>query len=139
MSGRSLIEQSGLSPKDLAVIGGIAAVIWLIYQKGLSGAAGAAGKALVDVAGGAVTGVVTGVSEQIGLPTPTQTTTDPAVARWIIDDPRGGYRQASMWASAVALAEAWAMPAGSGIPPPPGSAIAQRFPPYIENGATGGW
>jgi hypothetical protein len=139
-------RHTGLSEKDILIWGGLGVLAFVIYKGGLPAALQSifktAGESAVSAAGGAVTGVVGGIGDQFGLPTPSQTTTDPAVARWIMDDPRGGYRLASMWASAVAFAEALAMPSGSGTPPPANSAVAQRFPPYVDmgtGGATGGW
>ncbi len=93
-------------------------------------AAGAVGGA-VDAAGGAVAGGASKVGELFGLPTMTQTTQDPAVARFVIDN--YGYMEASKWASLGALVKGAAMAADSGYPPPPGSPLSLA----IVSGALG--
>lgn len=101
-----------------------------IAIKGIKGAATAAAGAVID-AGGAVVGVVGDVAGQsVGLPALKDITTDPAVARWIIDNPAGGGFEASIWSSASALAHGLVMARYSGHPPPAGSKIAETFPAY---------
>ena len=103
----------------------------------------AAGQAAGAVVNAAVSAPVTAVSAAVGIPTPADTTTDPAVARWIIDYPgTGGQLAASEWASVSAYAQAQFMAAGSGVPAPVGSAVALAFPPPIDfgtGGASGSW
>jgi hypothetical protein len=115
-----------LSAALIVALGAVAA--FYVWRKGSIGAAASsAGAAVVNAAGGVASGAVGAIGASVGLPTPDQTTTDPAVARWLID--RAGYFTASQWAGVPALLSAWSMPAGSGTPPPPGSAIAAAFPP----------
>lgn len=139
---KTIAKHTGFSESDLMLWAGLGILGFVIYKGGLAKALASltstAAQAAVNAAGGAVTGTVTGVSEVVGLPTPEQTTTDPYVARYIIDDPRGGYYAASKWASAPALVAAIGMPAGSGHEPPQGSAVAHAFPPYIDLAGSGG-
>lgn len=95
-------------------------LLWVRTQGGAAGAGQALGAAAVDAAGGAVSGAVGAVSGAVGLPSPSQTTTDPAVARWIID--QYGYLTASTWAGVPALVRAATMDAGTGTAPPAGTA-----------------
>lgn len=114
----------------VAVAGVGLAVWWVSRRGGVGEAASAIGagavNAAVDAAGGLVSGGVGAIGQTVGLPTPAQTTTDAAVARWIID--QHGYFEASKWASAPALARAVFMDSGSGTPPPAGSAAAVGLP-----------
>ena len=126
--------------------GGLALLLYIWKNGGLSGAAASAAQGLVNTAGGAITGTVTGVSDQLGIPTPAQTSTDPSVVRYIIDYPditgtdKGGQLAASQWGSALAYARANMMPAGSGVAPQPGTAVYAAFPPPPNTGgASGGW
>lgn len=128
----------------------IAASIYVLLKGGIGNAVSALTAGAVstagDVAVGVATGAVTGASDVIGIPSPSQTTTDPAVARWIIDYPTGGVLKASQWASASAFAQALTLPSGSGVPPPAGSAVAAAFPPDgltidlgTSTGTSSGW
>jgi len=103
--------------------------LWAWSKGGVQNAASAAGSAAAQAAIGAATGVVSGgvdvVSEGVGIPTTSDTTTDPYVARWLIDG--WGYFTASLWSGAPALLHATFMDSGSGHPPPAGSAIALHF------------
>jgi hypothetical protein len=101
---------------------GLSLVAVYVWHRGVAGAAKDVGGAAVDAAGGVVTGVVDGVSGAVGLPSTDETTTDAAVARYVID--RAGYFEASKWAGAGALFKALMMPAGSGAPPAPGTPLA---------------
>lgn len=105
--------------------------------KGIRGVASSAAGALVDAAGGVVTGTVDAAGQNVGLPALRDITDDPAVARWIIDNPAGGEFDASVWSSAYAFARAQFMDEGSGTPPPKGSKIAAKFPGY--SGVVGSW
>jgi hypothetical protein len=106
---------------------GVGLVAFYVWKKGgVTGAAKAAGTAAVDAAVGVSSGVVGGIGSAVGLPTPDETTTDPAVSRWIIDN--YGWFTATKWSGAVALARAMMMGEGSGTPPPAGSAIAEALP-----------
>jgi len=142
---RNFASRFGLSPAGLVMMAGAGVLLYIVYKGSVSKAIGTlattAGEAAVTAAGGLVVGTVTGASNVVGLPTPAQTATDPAVARWIMDDPRGGQFAASKWASFPAYAQALMMPAGSGRAPAPGSAVAAQFPPYIDvgHGASGSW
>lgn len=124
-----------------------AAVLAALYvaRIGVREAAEGVAGAAVDVVAGVAAGVadaaqdtvvegVTTASEAVGLPTPAQTTTDPRVARWIIDNI--GHYQASLWSSAWALVQAEFSAAGTGTPPPAGTAAAQRFAAEIAAAAT---
>ncbi|MCV2361658.1 hypothetical protein LNV08_22055 [Paucibacter sp. TC2R-5] len=118
------------SIKFLVILGAAGAAGLYIWQRGgiaqaAAGAGAAMGGAVVDAAGGAVTGVVTGASQAVGIPTPAQTTTDAAVARWIIDN--AGYWEASKWCGLPALLKGAAMDAGTGSPPPAQSAAGREF------------
>lgn len=107
----------------LAVVVGVGAVALYVWKKGgIANAATSAGGAAVDAAEGVAVGVVGGIGERVGLPTPDETTTDPAVARWIIDN--YGQLQASKWASAWAYARAQFMSEGSGTSPVVGTPLA---------------
>lgn len=102
----------------------LAGVGLLIASRGgFTRAAQSLGSGLVTGAGAVVSGGVDAVSQGIGMPGPGQTTTDPAVARWIIDN--RGMLAASKWAGVPALVAGSTMPKGSGRPPEPGSAAAR--------------
>lgn len=111
----------------LFVVGVVGAGLYVWKKGSVSAAAAGAGAAVVNAAGAAASGAVGAVSSSVGLPTPDQTTTDAAVARWIIDHPSGGYLAASKWAGVPALMAALSMPAGSGYAPPPGPML-DAFP-----------
>lgn len=114
--------------KALAIGGALAAAGIALYvwrSGGVAGAAQSVGGAVVDAAGGFASGVVGGIGASVGLPTPSETTTDAQVARWIID--RAGYFEASKWSGAPALFEALTMDEGSGKPPAPGTPAYRRF------------
>lgn len=106
---------------------GIAAVVGYVLYKG------SIAKALVDAGNGAITGVVNQAGSVVGLPTTDQVTTDPHVARYIIDatNQYGGQFMASKWSSAGAYAQAQMLPAGSGYPPPANTQLAAMFPPLV--------
>lgn len=109
-------------------VGGIA--FWLWKKGGPNGVAAALSGYAVDAAAsaasGAVVGTVSAVSQAVGLPTPAQTTTDAATARWLIDNV--GYLEASKWSGAGALFSAFGMAQGSGTPPAVGSELDRQFP-----------
>lgn len=125
-------------PYTWAIVAGVAGLtvvaLYIVAKGGAKGAATAAGAAVVnagiDVAGGLATGAVTATSEAVGLPTPAETTTDPAVARWLIDT--HGYFTASKWAGLPALIKGAAMDAGTGTPPPAGSPMLKALPPVAS-------
>lgn len=119
------MKLSELSPNGLLVLVGLAAagvVAFYVIRKG------GLGSAAVGLVGDVATGAVGEIGAAVGLPRPTQTTTDPAVARWIMDHPLGGYFEASKWSGAPALLSASFMASGSGTAPPDGSELAARFP-----------
>lgn len=140
---KTIAQHTGFAEKDIVLWGGFGILAFILYKGGLGKAieslTSAAGSAAIHAASGAVTGVVTGVSEGVGIPTPADTTDDPYVARYIIDDPRGGQLAASKWASVSAFVKAQSLPAGSGYPPPAGGKIAAAFPPFIDMGSSGEW
>lgn len=107
----------------LMVLALAGAGLWIISKGGLRKAAESLGGGLVAAAGGVVAGGVGAVSAAVGVPGPGQTTTDAAVARWIIDN-RGVF-EASKWAGVPALVAGAALPAGSGRPPGLDSAAAR--------------
>lgn len=120
--------------KNLLMIGGGVALLGVIglyvWKKGgvanaATAAGQAAGAAVVNVAGGVTSGAVGAVGSAVGLPTPSQTTTDASVARWLIDN--AGHFEASKWSGAVAYAQALFMAPGSGTPPPENSPAGQQF------------
>lgn len=104
--------------------------LYVIRKGGLANAAGAAGAAIggaaVRAAGGVATGVVDAASAAAGIPGPSETTTDPRVVRWIIDN--YGYLVASKWAGVPALLSALSMSAGTGTAPAPGAAAYSAMP-----------
>lgn len=116
-----------------AVLGLGVAALYVWKKGGAANAAAAvgqaAGSAAVAVVGGVATGTVNAVSNAVSLPTTDQTTTDPKVARWIIDN--AGHFEATKWAGVPALAKALFMAPGSGYPPPAGSAAGKRFASLI--------
>ncbi|KAI3416763.1 hypothetical protein GPALN_004244 [Globodera pallida] len=128
------VERGGVMQMDrttvvLGVAGAAALAALYLARNGAAATGESLGYSAVnlgmDFGSGVLVGGVTAASEAVGLPTPAQTTTDPAVARWIIDT--AGYFEASRWASAGALLSGAMLPAYSGTPPPAGSAVAQEF------------
>lgn len=116
---------------EIEIILSLGVVGFILLNGGFAGAAQATGKALVDAAGNVIKGGVDGIGQGFDLPALSIITTDPAVARYIIDAPNGGTFQASEYASALAFIKGSAMPAGSGTPPPANSQLATLFPPYV--------
>jgi hypothetical protein len=118
----------------VAIIGGAAVIGLYVWKRGgvaqaAQGAGEAIGGAVIDLGGGAVSGVVGGVSSAVGLPTPSDTTTDASVARWIIDN--FGYWEASKWCGVPALVKGAAMDAGTGKAPPANSPAGREFLPRV--------
>lgn len=101
------------------------AALYIVRKGGVQQAAQAVGAGAVEAVGGAASGAVGAIGASVGLPTPSQTTTDAAVARWLIDN--AGHMEASKWSGAVAYGRALFMDAGSGTPPPAGSDLARQF------------
>lgn len=132
----------GIGEGELIVLGLVAIGAWIFTRGGLSNAAIAAGEAAVgaisDAATGAVAGTASGIGKVVGLPGVTQTTDDPYIARWIIDQPNGGNFEASKWASSSAFLNALTIPEGQGSPPPAGSPL-WRFGDTIDFGTGDGW
>lgn len=118
-------------PLSVALVAlGAGAVLFYVWRKGgVSQAATAVGSAAVQAATGAATGVVGGLGEVAGLPLPSDTTTDPRIARWLID--REGWLTASQWSGLPALWAAMSLPAGSGVAPAPGTKLYAAFPPKV--------
>ena len=127
------VNKYGLKNDELLIVGGLATLLYIWWKGGVSGAASAAGKALVNVASGMTSGAVDTIGQGVGLPSLADITTDPSVARYLIDNPNGGLFFASEWASAAAFFKATAMPSGSGTPPPAGSKVASLLAP--QNGS----
>lgn len=115
---------------SLAVIAGVGAAglvaVYVWRKGGVANAATAAGAAAVNAAGGAASGAIGAIGAGVGLPTPDETTTDPRVARWIMD--WYGHFEASRWSGMPAFIVALGMAPYSGAPPAAGSALAARFP-----------
>lgn len=128
-----------LNPPEMLMAAAAVALVGaglFIWKKGGVGAAAAAvGAGAVNTAGAVVSGGVGAIGSAVGLPTPSQTTTDAKVARWIVDT--YGYFEASKWAGAGALWQAMLMDEGSGTPPPAGSDLAKALPAKA-NAATAG-
>lgn len=115
---------SGFPKVETVVIGGVLGAglliaMWVLKRGGVQNAAEVLTSGAIRVADSAAAGVVGGVGSVVGLPTPSQTVTSPAQARYLIDV--GGFFFASRWSSAGALAQATLMASGSGTPPAPGS------------------
>lgn len=127
-----------VKPATLYLAGGVAVLgivgLYVWRKGGVTAAASAVGAGAVNAAGGAVSGAVGAVGASVGLPTPDQTTTDAAVARWLIDN--AGHFQASQWAGAPAYLKALFMEPGTGTPPPSGSPAAKEFASLIRVGGT---
>jgi hypothetical protein len=124
---------------------GVAGLLaWWVWRKGIAGASSAAAQAAVTAAGGAVKGAIEAVSGAVGIPGPGETTTDPKVTRWILDN--YGFMTASQWSGAPALLVALTMSSGTGQPPPPGTPAYQAMDlarvvdlPGPSGGASGSW
>jgi hypothetical protein len=111
--------------------GGVAAVTaivgagllgWWVYRKGWKGV----GRAAAAVPGAVVTGGLDIASAALGIPGPSETSTDPRVARWIVDN--YGWFMASKWVGVPALVSAGSLQAGTGTPPPAGSPAYEALP-----------
>lgn len=117
-----------MPPLSYALVGlavvGVGLYVW--KKGGIANAVAGAGSAIVGAADQAVAGGVGAIGSTVGIPTPAQTTTDPAVARWLIDSQ--GWLAASKWSSAGALFTAMSLPIGSGTAPASGSLLDQQFP-----------
>lgn len=119
------------APYALAAAGVAFALVGLyVWRKGgIAPAAAAAGQAIggavVDVAGGAVSGAAGAIGQTVGLPPPDKTVREPEVVRWIIDN--AGQLSASAWGSAWAYLRAQTLPSGSGKPPALNTAAGQEF------------
>lgn len=120
----------------LAVLG----VGAFVAVKGLRGAVGAAGGAIVDAAGA----VILGADDALGLPKDIMDfppgfagISDPKIARYVWDHPNGGLSSVLYRATYSATTGAARMPEGSGTAPPAGSALAELFPPF--SGVVGDW
>lgn len=110
----------------LVLAAGIAAALYVWKKGGLAHAAHDLAAGAVDAAGAAASGAVGAIGSSVGLPTPDETTSDPRVARYLVD--RMGWLFASKWSSAAALFGAASLDVGSGTPPPAGSALAAALP-----------
>ncbi|HEV6968851.1 hypothetical protein [Roseateles sp.] len=133
-----MAAQNPLGNAEAAIVIGAGlvavALVYVVMRKGVAGTAQAAASGVASAAVGAVqgaaVGTVDGVSQAVGIPTTEQTTTDPGQARWIIDN--YGQWEASQWASAGAYLRALWMDAGTGTPPPAGSAFAVAHPETLQ-------
>lgn len=114
----------------IVLVGGGLLILW-IMARGPAKFAGDVARGAVAVGGEVVKGVVDETGQQVGLPALADLTTDPYVARYIMDHPNGGQLAASVWSSLPALARAEFLPQYSGHMPDPGTAIYQKFPPNV--------
>lgn len=112
----------------IVLIGGGLLLLYII-TRGPAKFAGDVARGVVAAGGEVVTGAVDETGQVIGLPALADMTTDPYVARYIMDHPNGGQIAASVWASLPALAKAEFLPTYSGHMPDPGTAIYRKFPP----------
>jgi hypothetical protein len=115
------VQLSATGIAAIAAVGALALVGLWVWRKGPAEAGAAVVGAAAQIADGAASAAVGGVGQVFGLPTPSQTVTEAEIGRYVID--QLGYWQASKWLSAAALARAWALPEGSGKPPPPGAPV----------------
>lgn len=99
----------------LVAVLGVAGVALYVWQRG----------GLAAAAGGAVSGAVGAAGGVVGLPTPEQTTDDPRVVRWLIDNV--DTLTASKWGTAGAFVKALMMDAGTGTPPTAGTPVSRVF------------
>lgn len=126
------VQLSATGVAAIAAVGVLAVVGLWVWRKGPADVGAAVVGGAAELANGAASHTVGAAGSIFGLPTPAQTVTEAEVGRYVID--ALGYWQASRWLSAGALARAWALPEGSGKPPPPGAPVwaalnAQRKAP----------
>ncbi len=114
----------------IVVVGGGLLLLWIITRTP-SKVAGDIARGAVSVGKEVVTGVVDETGQTVGLPSLANMTSDPYVARYILDHPNGGQVAASVWASLPAFAQAQFLPTYSGHMPEYGSVIYQKFPPNV--------
>ena len=112
----------------IVLIGGGLLLLWIITRSP-SKVAGDIARGAVAVGGEVAKGVVDESGQIVGLPALENMTTDPYVARYILDHPNGGQFAASVWSSLPALARAQFLPEYGGHMPTPGSVIYNKFPP----------
>lgn len=112
----------------IVLIGGGLLLLWIITRSP-SKVAGDIARGAVAAGSEVITGVVDESGQAVGLPALTDMTTDPYVARYIMDHPNGGQLAASVWSSLSAFARAEFLPTYSGHMPDVGSAIYKKFPP----------
>lgn len=123
---------------------GAAILLFILIKGGIKGAAaaaaGAATHAVVDAAGGVITGAdaALGVDGAMGFPPGFAGTNDPAVTRYLMDHPDGGYATAVYRSTASALYGATQMDAGTGTAPAVGSPLYELFPPPVNTGSVSG-
>lgn len=115
--------------EELIILGVVGIAVYVFLKGGLFNAGAAIGSGIINAATGAVTGTVDATGQIVGLPALADITTDPYVARYIMDHPNGGKLAASKYASAAAFAGALWLDEWSGHTPPAGSKIEQLFPP----------
>lgn len=119
----------------IAGVGAAALAGLFIWKRGgIANAAQAVGAGAVEAAGGVASGAVGAIGSAVGLPTPTQTTTSTAEARWLIDN--AGHLEASKWAGAPAYAMALFQESGTGTAPAPNSEVGRAFAPLLAGRAT---
>lgn len=114
---------------ELLILGAVGLGLYVWWSGGFANAAEKAGEGLVNAAGGLIKGGVDAVGQGVGLPALSDITTDPYVARYIMDHPAGGQIAATKYSSAAAYAGALWLDNYSGHTPPVGSKIATLFPP----------
>ena len=78
VSTRALMVGAGVAGAGLLAL--------YVSRQGLGNVAASVGAGAVHAVGGAASGAVGAIGQAVGLPTPAQTSTDPQVARWLIDN-----------------------------------------------------
>jgi hypothetical protein len=130
---------SNIDPKDAIVLGGLVVGLFLLY-KGVNAAgkaAAAVGGAVADTAKAAESATVAtvgAIGAAVGLPTPSETISDPRQVRWIMD--HVGSWPASQWGTASAYISALNMAPGSGDNSPPPAYVLARLGVAAESVVT---
>jgi hypothetical protein len=114
---------SASKEETYVILAAAGVLLWLVLSgvKRVADTAIDGAKAVTGAAADVAVGVVGAVGAAAGLPTPTQTLSDPLQVRWIIDNV--GSFVASKWATADAYIAALWMPPGAGDRYPPDGRI----------------
>lgn len=137
------MKPAALPPNTLLIVGALAVAGLALYlaRRGVAGVASdlgtAAGTAAVQVVTGVATGVTDAASTVIGIPTTQQTSDDPKLARWVLDN--YGYLDAFNWFGPATLWTAETMAAGTGTQPTGTSALAKAHPQPAAGSDGGAW